>query len=382
MRAYYSYRPPRISRTELIHKPKKSFVLHYLFGGIVLVSGIVVGLFSTRDPELLNASIMDNSIANSQVESYAIKSNHKLISQVLPFLKIKNFNWRLKDERPQQAIGGGPGLIKDALSVKAAFSVNMDTGEVYYAANSDKRLPMASTTKIMTSMVAMDLASLDEQFIVEQAATEVEPTIIGVKTGEKLSTRELIQGGLLTSGNDAMAVLAEEIGKKYGGDTELFVEAMNEKAKLLGLKNTSFTNPQGYDNPEHYSTCEDLAVITNYALTHYPELSQIVTKKEGYLTANATHAGFRLPNWNMLIGTYPGADGVKIGNTGEAGHTTVASATRDGKRIIAVVLGAENILKRDLSAAELLNVGFQAVGISPFPMTEDILRTRIKDWYP
>ncbi|MDQ3098368.1 MAG: D-alanyl-D-alanine carboxypeptidase [bacterium] len=381
MRTYYSYRPPRISRADYIQKSNRSSLSSYIFSFGVIALGIGVGLSTLHQPDLLNASVL-NSTEDERVLSARIKASDTLLTHVIPFLKTSATHWKLQDQRPQQAIGGGPGLLKDALSVKAALSINMDTGEVYYANNSAKRLPMASTTKIMTAMVAMDLASMDEEFAVETPATEVEPTIIGVKAGEKLSTRELIQGGLLTSGNDAMAVLAESIGKKYGGNTNLFVKAMNEKAAFLGLKNTHFTNPQGYDNPEHYSTCEDLAVMARYAMTHYPELSGIVSKREAYLEASSTHAGFRLPNWNMLINTYPGANGVKIGNTGDAGHTTIASATRDGKQVVAVVLGADGILKRDLSAAELLNVGFQALGIAPFTMTEDILRTRIKDWYP
>ncbi len=382
MRTYYSYRPPRITRAEYINTSNstKKSISHYILGFGVIIIGIGFGLSTLREPELLNASV---DVTSSFAQSAEIKDKpvNPLIGKVLPFLKTSPDSWRVQEQRPKQAIGGGPGLLKEVLNVKAAMSINMETGEVYYSNNSDKRLPIASITKIMSSMVAMDLASMEEEFTVELPATQVEPTVIGVKAGEKLSTRELIQGGLLTSGNDAMAVLAEEIGIKYGGNTQLFVDAMNEKAKFLGLKNTHFSNPQGYDSAEHYSTCEDLAVIAHYALTHYPEISGIVAKKEAYLPANTEHGGFNLPNWNMLINTYPGANGVKIGNTGDAGHTTIASAKREGKQVISIVLGADGILKRDLAASELLNVGFQAQGIAPFMITEDILRTRIKDWY-
>ncbi len=383
MRTYYSYRPPKITRAEYIQKPKRSLFSSYIFGFGVIALGVGVGLSTLRQPELLNASISESTSTDSaQAIAATVSPSQRLLSQVIPFLKTSPDPWKVSETRPQQAVGGGPGLLKDALTTKAALSINFETGEVYYAQNASQRMPIASTTKIMTSMVAMDLASLDEEFTVETPATQVEPTVIGVRAGDILTTRELIQGGLLTSGNDAMAVLAEEIGKKYGGNTDLFVAAMNEKAKFLGLKNTHFQNPQGYDGPEHYSNCEDLAVIAHYAMTHYPELAGIVARKDGYLAANTRHQAIRLPNWNMLINTYPGANGVKIGNTGDAGHTTVASATRNGKQVVAVVLGAEGILKRDMAAAELLNVGFQSLGIAPYPMTEDILRTRIKDWYP
>jgi D-alanyl-D-alanine carboxypeptidase len=383
----YSYRPPRIQRAQPKKRPL-SFSKYILgFGAIFL--GVGVGLSTLYSPELVDVVVSDSpsSFAFSNRDSVVsggipVAKADPLTEKMYPFLKNISSNWKIQNSgNVQQAIGGGPGLLKDTLELKASLSLNYETGEVFYSANANKRMPMASTTKIMTAIVAMDLANMDEEFMVDYAATQVEPTVIGAREGEKLSVKELIKAGLLTSGNDAMAVLAEGIGKKYGGNTALFVQAMNEKARVLGLKNTHFTNPQGYDDPNHYTTCEELAVIAHYALAHYPEISAIVRMKEDTLAANDSHHNFHLPNWNMLIDTYPGADGIKIGNTGEAGHTTVATATRNGKRVMAIVLGANGILKRDMSAAELLNVGFSELGISPFYMTEDILRTRIKDWY-
>jgi D-alanyl-D-alanine carboxypeptidase len=370
-------------RAELVHKEKKSHIKIYLFGVLFLIAGIGFGVLSLPEHELLDAKVSDSDTASASSSSSRIAAIHQqdTLSHVVPFLKTTASDWKPQSGSAQQGVGGGPGLLKDALEAKATLSVDFNTGEVYYGFNSDRRMPMASTTKIMTAMTAMDLASLDEKFTVEEPATQVEPTVIGLKTGEKLTLRELIKGALLTSGNDAAAVIADGVGKKYNGDTSLFVRAMNEKAAFLGLKNTHFTNPQGYDDPQHYTTCEDLAVIARYALTHYPELQRIVMEKDDTIAANEFHHSFTLPNWNMLIDTYPGADGVKIGNTGDAGHTTVATATRNGKRVMAVVLGTSGILKRDLAAAELLNVGFQKLGITPFTMSDDILRTRIKDWY-
>jgi serine-type D-Ala-D-Ala carboxypeptidase (penicillin-binding protein 5/6) len=381
---YYSYRPPRIQR-EFPQSKTPITIQKYLLGFGFALLGMGVGLSTLYKPQLLDVVLSSNSEHTSTSSSSAkmpVAQADSLTDKMLPFLRTSSSNWKIQQASgPIQAIGGGPGLLKEALDAKATLSLNYETGEIYYSSNANRKMPMASTTKIMTAMVAMDLTSMDEQFTVELPATQVEPTVIGVQVGEKLSTRELIKAGLLTSGNDAMAVLAEGIGRKYGGNTELFVRAMNEKAKILGLKNTNFTNPQGYDNVNHYTTCEDLATLSRYALSHYPEMAEIVKAKEGRLPPTATHHNFFLPNWNMLIDTYPGADGIKIGNTGEAGHTTVATATREGKRVMAVVLGTSGILKRDMSAAELLNVGFSRLGISPYTMTEDILRTRVKDWY-
>lgn len=374
----YSYRPPRIRPAEIEPPTQKR---HYtkLLIPVFFIFGAVVGIYNLPSPELISAVISSENTSASV--SHAIVQEEDPLADIKPFLKASDGKWKIQNAVPQQAIGGGPGILKDALDLKAAMSVNYETGEVYYSHNANTRIRIASITKVMTAMTAMDLISMDEKITVEQAATEVEPTVIGVRTGDQFTVRELIKAGLLTSGNDAMAVLAQGVGKKYGGDEQLFIAAMNEKARKIGMKNTQFDNPQGYDGSNHFSTAEDVVYMSQYALKNYPEIAQIVSKKEEFLKANATHKSHNLPNWNMLIGTYPGADGIKIGNTGEAKQTTVASATRQGKRVIAVVLGADGILKRDLSAAELLNVGFAQMGVAPYHMNEDILRTRINEWY-
>jgi D-alanyl-D-alanine carboxypeptidase len=383
----YTYRPPRIRRADF-ESSKHRKKSHNAFVGISLIA--LIGFFGYRyfhTPELLSALVEDRAevASTSSLQNPLIsmpKATESPVVSMIPFLKTSApVDWKLSFSQPQQAVGGGPGILQNVFDTKAGISVNYATGDVYYSYNSDKRMPMASTTKIMTAMVALDLASLDERFTVEEAATKVEPTVVGLRVGEKMSTQELIRAGLLTSGNDAMAVLANGIGKKYGGDESLFIAAMNEKAKILGLTNTHFTNPQGYDDPQHYTTAEELVKLSRYALANYSEIANTVKLKDNFLKANDYHHSINLPNWNMLIDTYPGADGIKIGNTGEAGHTTVASATRSGQRVLSVVLGADGILDRDLAAAELLNVGFQHLGIASYPMTEDLLRVRIKDWY-
>lgn len=382
---YYSYRPPRLirevgSRTSHHRKrPWKNYLKWLIVTAIVVLPGFGIWRMFGSEVNLVKVVLDQENIgAVAGTEDQA----RGAISNMIPFLTTEKNTFQIQ-QNPVQALGiGGAATDVDAvLETKAGLSVNFENGEVYYAYNAQARLPMASITKVMTAMVALDLASMEETYTVSRSATEVEPTVMGAYEGEKLTMRELVEAALLMSANDAAQVLAEGIGKKYQGDEKLFVEAMNEKAKIIGLVNTRFTNPQGYDNLEHYSTCEDIAVMARYALTQYPDIARMVKEKEGRLAQNANHQTFWLPNWNMLIGTYPGADGVKIGNTGEAGHTTVASATREGKRIISCVLGAEGILKRDLAAAELLNIGFSKVGIAPYPITEDVLRNRIKDWY-
>jgi D-alanyl-D-alanine carboxypeptidase len=382
---YYSYRPPRLARNKTVHagmrKKRLKAGLVFLVA-ILLVSVLAVGvniiLVLNQDTELKSA-VRRNS---SQFSTTADRSEDVLVLQLMPFLTTEKSDWQLQQGLwTGVAVGGAAEEVNTVLESKAGLSVNFADGEVYYSYNANTKLPMASTTKIMTAMVALDLASLEERFTVSRSATEVEPTVMGAYEGEQLTNRELIKAAMIMSANDAAQILAEGIGAKYGGDEELFVQAMNEKARILGMENTSFRNPQGYDDPEHYSTCEDLVKMSHYALTNYPEITRIVKQKDEVLEENDFHHKMWLPNWNMLIDTYPGADGVKIGNTGEAGHTTVASATREEVRIMSCVLGAEGILKRDMAAAELLNVGFSKNNIAPYPMDEDLLRTRIRDWY-
>jgi D-alanyl-D-alanine carboxypeptidase len=156
---------------------------------------------------------------------------------------------------------------------------------------------------------------------------------------------------------------------------------MNEKVKFIGLKNSEFSNPQGFDNPHNYSTVEDLAVISNYAVTHYPLLAQIVKKDHEVLSANEYHQEYYLNNWNGLLDVYPNVMGVKIGNTNEAGTTTAVVSERNGKRIVVVLLGAPDILNRDLWASELLDVGFEkTAGLAAISVTENQLRDKYSTW--
>ena len=159
------------------------------------------------------------------------------------------------------------------------------------------------------------------------------------------------------------------------------MRAMNEKARFIGLKNTHFDNPQGFDGETHYSSVEDLAILTHYALSNYPLISEIVAKDHGELIPTAYHTRAEyLNNWNGLIGVYPGVKGVKIGNTGDAGNTTAVLSERDGKKVLAILLGASGVLERDLFASELLNIGFESFSIPSFIITEEQLFEKYGTW--
>lgn len=262
----------------------------------------------------------------------------------------------------------------------SAYAVaDLDSGQIITSKNSSKRLSIASLTKIMTAVVALDLTKPDEKFIVSEKAASQIPTKVMLKKGEMFSVLDLLKHTLISSANDSAEVIKEGIDLKYEPGT--FIKAMNLKAQILGLKNTHFTNAEGYDNSNHFSTAEDLTILSAYALKAYPEIAQIVSKPFEDLTDNGIDLRFYLNNWNGLMGVYPGTSGVKIGNTGKAGQCTIVLAEREDKKILAVLLGAPGVLQRDLWTSELLDLGFSEVtGLKPVNVTEDQLRAKYASW--
>lgn len=266
----------------------------------------------------------------------------------------------------------------DFTQAKAYVTVDSDSGQILDGRNEETRVPIASLTKIMTALIGLDLAPADQQFTVRGDAARVEPTSIGVVEGQKMSLDELLHAALMTSANDGVQVIKDGIDEQYGAGT--FVRAMNDKAQFLGLKNTHFQNPQGFDNPGNYSTADDLAVLTHYALTNYPEIADIVKTDYRFLPADGNHKQFDLYNWNGLLGVYPGVEGMKIGNTDDAGYTTVVVARRDGHKLITVVLGAPGVVERDMWAAQALDEGFAKYGLNPVNVTEAQLKAKYATW--
>lgn len=212
-----------------------------------------------------------------------------------------------------------------ALSAAAAVTMDADTGETLSAVNADSRLPMASTTKIMTALVALGEGDLDRTFTVKREYA-AEGSSMYLKEGETLTLREALYGLLLSSGNDAAAAVAGECG----GMTA-FVAKMNAKAKELGLTDTHFDNPSGLPSDTHYTTARELAKITAAALRD-PVFRDMVSTK------TCTAAGRTLVNHNRLLSMYDGAIGVKTGFTRAAGRCLVSAAERNGRTVIAVTL--------------------------------------------
>lgn len=241
-----------------------------------------------------------------------------------------------------------PAAAVPVINAHAAIVMDASSGRILYSKNADQRKYIASTTKIMTAVVTLENGNVEDVVTVSKRAASVQGSSIDLREGEKLKLKELLYGLMLNSGNDAAIAIAEHVG----GDVETFVGMMNEKAKKLNLTNTSFKTPHGLDRDGHYSTANELAQLTKYALCN-PEFAKICK------TVSTSITGRSLYNTNEMLGFYPGADGVKTGYTGQAGRCLVCSATRDGWKLISVVLGCPTRTIRADSSRKILDYSFK-----------------------
>ena len=220
-------------------------------------------------------------------------------------------------------------------SAKAAVVIDSLTGEVLYEHNAYDRLPMASTTKIMSAVVALENSDLDESFTVDPEAIKVEGSSMGLTEGDVVTMRDLICGMLLPSGNDAANAAAVRIA----GSVEGFVGMMNEKAEELGLENTHFVTPSGLDDytDDHYSTAYDMARLADYALQN-DVFAEICSKKYIKLSLGNPSQERWLTNTNKLLDSCEGVTGVKTGFTDKAKRCLVSSCKRGNAELICVTL--------------------------------------------
>jgi D-alanyl-D-alanine carboxypeptidase len=220
-----------------------------------------------------------------------------------------------------------------APGARAAILFDAASGRVLYEKNANDERLIASLTKIMTAIVAIENGKLEELVTVGPGAVGVEGSSIYLKQGERIPLLTLLYGLMLRSGNDAAVAIAEHIG----GSVEGFVYMMNEKAESLGLANTRFANPHGLDQEDHYSSARDLAVLTAYALKN-PVFQEIVKTEVKTVPWPGEKWHRKFYNKNKLLRFYEWADGVKTGYTKKAHRTLVASATKDGHQLITVTL--------------------------------------------
>lgn len=260
------------------------------------------------------------------------------------------------------------------------LAVNAVTGEVYTTKNATEPISPASLVKLLTAMVALDVTAPSARLMASARAVTQEPTVLGVKPGETFTVEELIPALIATSANDAATIVGEEVLRDYGGNEAIFIALMNKKAEALGLGASNFTNTQGFDDPNQYSNAFDLVKIAHYAYENYPLIRRAAAAPYLALEETEDHGFYHLPNWNALLGTYPGVDGLKIGYTGKSGHSTIVTATRDGTKVLVIVLGAEGIIERDLAAARLLNFAFQEEKLEGVHVSETLIKPRIDEW--
>ncbi|MFI8712899.1 D-alanyl-D-alanine carboxypeptidase family protein [Brevibacillus brevis] len=245
-----------------------------------------------------------------------------------------------------KAAAAPPGL-----SAEGAALIDVESGRILYSKNGTKKMRIASLTKTMTAIVAIEMGKLDAQVTVPPQAVGVEGSSIYLKNGEKLTLEELLYGLMLRSGNDAAVTIATHIGGSVPGFTYL----MNEKAAMIGMEHTNFTNPHGLDDSnQHYSTPEDMAKLSAYAL-HNPVFRQIVSTKVKDISWEGEQWDRRLLNKNKMLHLYNGADGVKTGYTKLAKRCLASSATRNGRQLATITLNASDDWN---DSAKLMDWGF------------------------
>ena len=221
------------------------------------------------------------------------------------------------------------------VSAQAAVLYCVNSGEVLYSKNPDQKLSMASTTKIMTSLLALEHPSPDSEIMVTQEMVNVEGTSMGLLAGDSVSLRELVYGMLLQSGNDA----ANAVACVVGGSVENFSAMMNERAEKIGMTNTNFVTPSGLDDENHYSTAYDMALLAAECIGN-SEFAYICSQKRASLTYGNPPYLRTLKNHNKLLWMYEDSVGIKTGFTKKSGRCLVSAAERNGITLVAVTLKA------------------------------------------
>lgn len=318
----------------------KSFKKIHIFLLIIFTSCIFVFLYKylSKDKEIIVSPLPNflTAFANDQVST---------LNLWVPLLEAFNLNL---DE-----------IKIPSISAKSALVYDLTTQKTLFSKNHDMKLPMASLTKIMTAIIALESGKKDDKYIVSKENLVGENSM-GLTEGEVLTLEELLYGLMLLSGNDSAEVLADNFPR---GRSQ-FVAAMNNKAKALGLKSTNFTNPTGMEGDgAQYTTAYDLLVITNYAMQD--SLFREVVKTFNYtIPYSKNHKAFYLQNQTNLISSYPGVAGIKDGYTPEAGLCLVTYLEYKGHKIVGILLGSGN---RRQEMKDLLDYSLKRLDIIPPP---------------
>ncbi|MBE6148357.1 MAG: D-alanyl-D-alanine carboxypeptidase [Firmicutes bacterium] len=257
-------------------------------------------------------------------------------------------------------------------SAKSAILIDQNTGTVLYKKNEHEKLPMASMTKVMSLLLIMEkindgTLTYDDEVTISDEASSMGGSQIFLQTGDKYKVRELLKSVAMASANDAVVALAE---KTYGSK-ESFIEAMNQKAKDMGLKNTNFVNVHGLDEENHYSSAYDMAMMAK-ELLKYEDVLAFTSVYEEYLQ-KPDGSQIWLVNTNKLVRFYEGVDGLKTGYTQGAGYCLTATGKRNNLRLISVVMGEETIEMRSQDTVKLLNYGFNTYKVNMIKSKNEVL---------
>lgn len=257
---------------------------------------------------------------------------------------------------------------------------NSQTGKVYYSKNPDELFTPASFTKLVSTEVVLDLVSPDTKVTATKESIDKVPTILGLKEGEKFTVAELLRGAIATSANDAAQTLADGAATANKLTSKDFIHLMNVKADLMGMKNSHFANPDGLDDQTQFSTLNDLAIAVNNVQKNYPEIIAAGASDNQDILTDTEHGHYYLPNWNGLMGVYPGVTGLKIAYTEGAGYSSITTASISGIPVVAIVSGTNSLMERDLAVSNLLDAAFMAEKIPPKKITKYQINKRYKIW--
>jgi D-alanyl-D-alanine carboxypeptidase (penicillin-binding protein 5/6) len=249
------------------------------------------------------------------------------------------------------ALAAGPSVDARAYLVEDGR-----TGEVLLARNDSRRVPIASLTKLMTVLLTLEHAQLDDVVTVTPHAAAVGESSVNLRAGEELTVRDLVEAALIQSANDAAWALAEHVGH---GDVDRFVAMMNRRARRLGLSDTNFVRPDGLDAPRHVSSAGDVTKLARI-LMRKRVVREIVAMRDATI-----QGGRRLHTWNDLLGNFPGVIGVKTGHTTAAGWSEVAAVRGPGVTVYATVIGSPARSTRNGDLVELMKWGLARFRVAP-----------------
>lgn len=284
---------------------------------------------------------------------YVTKGRSIMKKYIISFMIFVLFIGFMQEQVMAKEVNG-VNLAKEA---KSAILIEQSTGKILFEKNIHEQLPPASLTKVMTLLILMEeldkgTIALDEIVRVSERAASMGGSQVFLAPGEEISVEDLLKSIAIASGNDASVAIAERIS----GSEEAFVKRMNEKAKELGLKNTKFKNSSGLPAKDQYTSAYDLSLMSK-ELLKYEEITKYTSIYEDYLRKGQDNE-FWLVNTNKLVRFYNGVDGIKTGFTREAKYGLAATAKRGDMRIIAVVMGAETVKKRNAMVSQMLDYSF------------------------